>query len=72
MLSQISGSGRGELGSYNSEQYRDLTRLLEEQPMKDGDAWLSLMMRRNKMLGMVDNLHRTGFCERTQQLDIIS
>lgn len=52
VLSQLAGAGRGELGSYNSEQYADLTRLLEEQQMKDGDAWLSTMMRRNKMLGL--------------------
>lgn len=25
--------------------------LLEEKPMKDGDEWLSTMMRKNKMLG---------------------
>lgn len=51
-MSQLSGTGRGELGSYNSEQYADLKGLLEELPMKDGDEWLSTMMRRNKMLGM--------------------
>ena len=52
VMSQLSGTGRGELGSYNSEQYADLKGLLEELPMKDGDEWLSTMMRRNKMLGM--------------------
>ena len=51
-MSQLSGTGRGELGSYNPEQYADLKGLLEELPMKDGDEWLSTMMRRNKMLGM--------------------
>ena len=51
VLSQLSGQGRGEIGSYNAEQYSALMTLLEEKPMKDGDEWLSTMMRRNKMLG---------------------
>lgn len=51
VLSQLSGSGRGEIGSYNTEQYAALKTLLEEKPMKDGDEWLSVMMRKNKMLG---------------------
>ena len=51
VLSQLSGSGRGEIGSYNTEQYAALKELLEEKPMKDGDEWLSVMMRKNKMLG---------------------
>lgn len=51
VLSQLSGSGRGEIGSYNTEQYAALKELLEQKPMKDGDEWLSVMMRKNKMLG---------------------
>ena len=51
VMSQLSGGGRGDIGSYNAEQYAALMTLLEEKPMKDGDEWLSTMMRRNKMLG---------------------
>lgn len=51
VLSQLSGSGRGDIGSYNTEQYAALKTLLEEKHMRDGDEWLSVMMRRNKMLG---------------------
>ena len=52
VLSQLAGRGRGDIGSYNAEQYAALMELLEEKPMKDGDEWLSTMMRKNKMLGV--------------------
>lgn len=52
VLSQLAGRGRGDIGSYNAEQYAALMELLEEKPMKDGDEWLSTMMRKNKMLAM--------------------
>lgn len=51
VLSQLSGGGRGEIGSYNAEHYAVLTALLDEMPMKDGDEWMSAMMKKNKMLG---------------------
>lgn len=51
VLSQLSGGGRGDIGSYNAEHYAVLTALLDEMPMKDGDEWMSAMMKRNKMLG---------------------
>lgn len=56
MLSQLAGRGRGDIGSYNSEHYAALMGLLEEKPMKDGDEWLSTMMRKNKMLGAVADI----------------
>ena len=50
-MSQLSGSGRGGLGSYNSVQYDDLTAFLEEEALRDGDVWLRGLLQRNEMLG---------------------
>ena len=52
VLSQLSGRGRGDIGAYNTEHYSLLMTMLEEKPMKDGDEWLSAMMRKDKMLGV--------------------
>ena len=52
VLSQLSGRGRGDIGAYNTEHYSLLMTMLEEMPMKDGDEWLSTMMRKDKMLGV--------------------
>ena len=52
VLSQLSGRGRGDIGAYNTEHYSLLMTMLEEKPMKDGDEWLSTMMRKDKMLGV--------------------
>jgi len=51
VLSQLSGSGRGGLASYNSKQYDALTTFLEEEPLRDGDAWLKGLLARDEMLG---------------------
>ena len=51
-MSQLSGRGRGDIGAYNTEHYSLLMTMLEEKPMKDGDEWLSTMMRKDKMLGV--------------------
>ena len=48
---QMSGSGRGNLGAYNSEGYARLRRLLEEVPFRDGDAWLETLMQEDPALG---------------------
>jgi len=55
VLSQLSGAGRGDIGSYNADHYSLLMTLLEEKPMKDGDEWLSTMMRKDRMLGNADH-----------------
>ena len=51
MLAQLEGSGRGALGSYNAQAYTDLSSFVQENPLKDGDEWLGLLMKRNEMLG---------------------
>ena len=51
ILAQLEGSGRGALGSYNSEAYVQLSDFLESEPLKDGDAWVARLMRCNSMLG---------------------
>ncbi|KAK9805283.1 hypothetical protein WJX72_010898 [[Myrmecia] bisecta] len=52
VLAQLEGSGRGSLASYNATDYQDLTTFLEEVPLRDGDAWLTLLLRRNEMLAL--------------------
>ena len=51
VLAQLTGSGRGGLGSYNSQQHTDLTAYLEEEALRDGDPWLKGLLKRNEMLG---------------------
>lgn len=51
MLAQMEGSGRGALGAYNAQGYTDLSSFLAESPMRDGDAWLEALLKRNEMLG---------------------
>lgn len=48
---QLGGSGRDSLGSYNAKGSQDIQTLLEEMPLKDGDAWIAALMRRNELLG---------------------
>lgn len=51
VLAQLEGSGRGALAAYNEKAYTDLNTQLQEVPIKDGDEWLGLLMRRNSALG---------------------
>lgn len=51
MQAQLGGSGREALGSYNAKGSTDLQTLLEEMPLKDGDAWIAALMRKNELLG---------------------
>ncbi len=51
ILAQLEGSGRGALGSYNKAAYEDLQQFIQDHPLKDGDEWLQLLLRRNSMLG---------------------
>lgn len=62
VLSQLSGRGRGDIGAYNTEHYALLMTMLEEKPMKDGDEWLSAMMRKDKMLAMRIMDVRAAYC----------
>jgi hypothetical protein len=57
VLAQLEGSGRGGLASYNTDSYRDLSVHLQEEPMRDGDAWLEHLLRKNEMLGEVPGPH---------------
>lgn len=50
-MAQLEGSGRGGLGSYNTGAYQDLTDFLHAHPMRDGDTWLELLLKKNEMLG---------------------
>jgi hypothetical protein len=51
ILAQLEGSGRGALGSYNSDQFQLLRDLLEAVPFKDGDEWLEHLLKQDRMLG---------------------
>lgn len=62
VLSQLSGRGRGDIGSYNADHYSVLITLLEEKPMKDGDEWLSTLMRKDRMLAMRIMDVRDAYC----------
>ena len=62
VLAQLEGSGRGSLASYNAAAYKDLTSFLEANPVRDSEAWLSELLKKNEMLGVVrytvaDSLH---------------
>ena len=51
VLAQLSGSGRGALGAYNADGHTALSDLLVEVPMRDGDAWLLELLRRDRAMG---------------------
>lgn len=51
-MAQLEGSGQGAIGSYDAQGYGDLVKFLEDNPLKDGDIWLSLLLRKNEMLAM--------------------
>ena len=51
MLAQLEGSGRGNLASYNAQGFTDLSTFMEQNPLRDGDEWLGMLMKRNEMLG---------------------
>lgn len=52
VLAQLSGSGRGELGSYNAEAFATLEGLMRERrvPPDDPDSWLAELMARDAAL----------------------
>ena len=56
VLAQLEGSsaGRGAsaFGSFNPEQCETLYSHLEEHPLKDGDEWLRLLMKKDKLLAL--------------------
>ena len=65
VLAQLTGSGRGGLGSYNSQQHTDLMAYLEEEALRDGDAWLKGLLKRNEMLGALQpNCVSQGWAQR--------
>jgi hypothetical protein len=49
---QLGGSGRDNLGSYNVKASEDLQALLEDMPMKDCDAWIAALLKKNELLGV--------------------
>jgi hypothetical protein len=51
VMSQMEGSGRGDLASSNSEHMRTLRRFLHDVPMKDCSDWLAQLTQENEMLG---------------------
>lgn len=59
MLAQLVGSGRGALGSYNAEASDALMKHLQDVPIKDGDAWIQMLMSKNEMLGTAPSVHIT-------------
>lgn len=51
IIAQLEGSGRGKAGAYNAKQYDDLSTFLNDNPIRDGDAWLAQLMRKNSSVG---------------------
>lgn len=56
---QLSGSGRGNLAAYNAQSWTDLSEYMEGNPLKDGDAWLAGLIKKNQLLGMPSALQFT-------------
>eukprot|EP00208_Stichococcus_sp_RCC1054_P006320 CAMPEP_0206142904 /NCGR_PEP_ID=MMETSP1473-20131121/18599_1 /ASSEMBLY_ACC=CAM_ASM_001109 /TAXON_ID=1461547 /ORGANISM="Stichococcus sp, Strain RCC1054" /LENGTH=128 /DNA_ID=CAMNT_0053538073 /DNA_START=326 /DNA_END=708 /DNA_ORIENTATION=+ len=52
VLAQLESSGRGALASMNPEAYKTLTEMLEAHPMKDGDEWIQMLLKRNEMMAV--------------------
>lgn len=52
VLAQMSGSGRGALGAYNAEGYRALEYALENESLRDADAWLLKLTKANNLVGV--------------------
>ena len=76
VLAQLEGSGRGGLGSYNAKAHEDLLSLLDEVPVKDGNAWIETLMHRNEMLGKLSHqclasLHFIASCKWKAQLQLL-
>lgn len=68
-MAQLEGSGRGALGSYNSSAYEELTSFLAEEPLRDGDAWVAKLMRRNGMLALRVLEVRLAYCNEDFEYD---
>ena len=49
---QLQPTAAAGFASYNAAQYVDLMHHLQEHPMRDGNEWLTTLMRKNQMLGM--------------------
>ena len=62
VMSQLEGIGRGDLGSYNSEQMTALAAFVAANPIKDGDDWVSRLMAENQMLAVRVMEVREGGC----------
>jgi len=69
ILSQLEGSGRGALGSYDSGSYEALTSFLSEEPLRDGDVWVAKLMRRNGMLALRVLEVRMAYCNEDFEYD---
>jgi hypothetical protein len=52
IMAQMEGSGRGALGAYNASGYNALLEFIEENPMRNGDAWLQKLMLKDPLLGV--------------------
>ncbi|KAG2442254.1 hypothetical protein HYH02_009738 [Chlamydomonas schloesseri] len=69
VLAQLEGSGRGALGAYDSQAAGDLHHFLQNVPLKDGDAWLTQLMRKNSSLGLRLLEVRKAYCEEAFEWD---
>ncbi|CAL8467490.1 g7028 [Coccomyxa elongata] len=70
VMAQLEGSGRGGLGSYNTGAYQDLTDFLHAHPMRDGDTWLELLLKKNEMLALRVLEVRKAYCKEDFEWDI--
>lgn len=51
VLAQLEGSGRGALAAYNQSGYSVLSRQLQEVSLRDPDAWMDDLVRKDKGIG---------------------
>lgn len=51
VLAQLEGSGRGALAAYNQSGYTVLSRQLQEVSLRDPDAWLDDLLKKDKGIG---------------------
>jgi hypothetical protein len=51
VLAQLEGSGRGALAAYNQTGYSVLSRQLQEVSLRDPDAWLDDLIKKDKGIG---------------------
>ncbi|KAI7840716.1 hypothetical protein COHA_005532 [Chlorella ohadii] len=67
--SQLQGIGRGDLGAYNAAGMMTLRRFMQEESMRDADAWLSKLMVADELLALRIIEVRTAYAKEDFEWD---